>query len=140
MDIGSFIREMPGKGRCDLTPLLRDAEAFGQLVRGLGEPFADSSVSHVVAIDAMGFILGGAVARALDAEFIPVRKAGKAAWSTVSRDVVDYSGTSKALHLVADSLDQTSRVLKDVCVEGWVDKWFTDTQATVNSPNAEFCS
>src|SRR3954471_14470620 len=97
-----YIREMVGKKRCDLSPLLADASALRTLVARLGEPFASERVTHVVGIDAMGFILGGAVAIQLAAGFVPLRKAGKAAWTVRSVRFLDYSGVEKSLELVDD--------------------------------------
>ncbi len=44
---------------------------------GLAAPFRDARIDKVAGLEARGFILGGAVARALNAGFVPVRKRGK---------------------------------------------------------------
>jgi len=61
----------------DITPLLANADALAAAVRGLADPFRDKGVDHVAAVEARGFIFGSAVARELDAGFIPLRKVGK---------------------------------------------------------------
>ena len=116
IDLRPYVRELAGKGRCDLSPLFADAAAFGTLVRRLAEPFADRRVSHVAGVDALGFALAGAVAVHLGAGFVPLRKAGKAAWTVRSASFVDYSGGAKALELVTDALNADSRVL---IVDDW---------------------
>jgi adenine phosphoribosyltransferase len=59
----------------DLTPLLADAEGFESVVDGL---IADApAVDVVVGIEARGFVLGAAVARALRLGVVGVRKPGK---------------------------------------------------------------
>lgn len=62
-DLKDLIGEMADKNRCDLTLLLRDSKALERVVLGMAEPFRSDDLDRVVAIDAMGFALGGAVAR-----------------------------------------------------------------------------
>lgn len=118
MDLRASIREMPGKNRCDLSLLLRDAERFARLIGELKEPFQHDNLTHVAGIDAMGFVLGGPVAIALRVGFIAIRKGGKSAWSTNHRMLTDYSNVEKSLHLVVDALDRSSRVL---LVDDWTE-------------------
>lgn len=61
----------------DITTLLADGEAFARAVDGLAEPFRAQRIDKVAGLEARGFILGGAVARALGAGFVPIRKRGK---------------------------------------------------------------
>ena len=42
----------------DITPVLQDAILFRQVVDALAEPFENSQVTHVIGIEARGFILG----------------------------------------------------------------------------------
>ena len=116
MELRPYIREMAGKGRCDLSPLFASAGAFGALVDRLAEPFLRELVSHVAGIDAIGFALAGAVAVRLGAGFVPLRKGHKSAWDVRSVSFSDYSGTEKSLELVVDVLDGASRVL---IVDDW---------------------
>lgn len=118
MDLNAYIRELPGKGRCDLSPLLADADMFARLIDELVGPFRSAGITHVAGLDAMGFILGGAAAVALGAGFVPVRKEGKAAWFTVSRRFIDYTGESKSFHLVNDALGPGDCVL---LVDDWAE-------------------
>jgi adenine phosphoribosyltransferase len=118
MELRPYIRESAGKNRCDLSSLLADARAFRTLVEQLAAPFAAERVTHVAGIDAMGFILGGAVAVELGAGFVPLRKPGKAAWEVRSVQFSDYSGIPKSLELVVDILRSDSRVL---IVDDWAE-------------------
>src|SRR5688572_33095527 len=43
----------------------------------MGAPFASDRISHVVAIESRGFILGAPVAQSLGAALVPFRKPGK---------------------------------------------------------------
>src|SRR5512134_2726130 len=69
----------------DITPVLRDAGLFKAAVDEMAAPFLRQGVTHVLAIEARGFILGGAIAAVLGAGFIPARKAGKLPWETVRK-------------------------------------------------------
>jgi adenine phosphoribosyltransferase len=84
--IGRLVRDVPdfpepGIVFKDISPLLADADAFGQVVAALAASGRDDSgatvVDKVVGIEARGFILAAPVALALGAGFVPVRKAGK---------------------------------------------------------------
>jgi adenine phosphoribosyltransferase len=74
-DIPDFPK--PGITFKDITPLLLDAKLFRRTTKALAAPFAGDQVTHVVAIEARGFILGAPVAQHLDAAFVPMRKPGK---------------------------------------------------------------
>ena len=60
--------------RCDVTPLFADPAAFAQLVGDLTEPFASTLIDYVAGIDALGFILGTAMALRLAARPATERK------------------------------------------------------------------
>lgn len=77
-----FIRDIPDfpkKGIVfkDITPLLKNAEAFQAAVSLLSDPFANRGIEQVVGIESRGFIFGATVAARLRAGFVPIRKKGK---------------------------------------------------------------
>ena len=74
-DVPDFPR--PGIVFKDMTPLLLDPGALAHAVDALTEHAAGLDVDVVVAAEARGFVLGGALAARLDAGFIPARKPGK---------------------------------------------------------------
>jgi adenine phosphoribosyltransferase len=100
----------PGVVFKDITPLLADPDAFRAAIDGLAEPFARSAVSHVVGIEARGFIVAAPVAHQLAAGFVPVRKAGKLPWRTVTLAYALEYGTD-TLELHVDALGPGDRVL-----------------------------
>jgi adenine phosphoribosyltransferase len=67
----------PGIQFKDITPLLADARALHIALDLLAEPFIGEDVHVVVAMEARGFIFGGALAARLNTGFVPVRKPGK---------------------------------------------------------------
>ena len=80
--LGRRIRDIPDFPKAgitfkDITPLLLDAALFRQTTEAMAAPFAAERISHVVAIEARGFIFGAPVAQHLGAAFVPMRKPGK---------------------------------------------------------------
>ncbi len=67
----------------DITTLLGNADAFRAAVDAMVAPLVDAGVSQVAAIEARGFIVGGAIAHQLGAGFVPIRKKGKLPFKTV---------------------------------------------------------
>ena len=100
----------PGIVFKDITPLLADAAAFVSATRAMADPFAESGVTHVVAIESRGFILGGPIAQQLGAGFIPVRKPGKLP-SQTRREQYELEYGTDAVEIHADAADGAGRVL-----------------------------
>jgi adenine phosphoribosyltransferase len=115
VDLKRFVREVPdfprpGIGFKDITPLLRDPTALDAAIDGVAEFGRGLEVEFVVAAEARGFILGGAVARELGAGFIPARKPGKLPNETISAEYeLEYGLDELELH--ADALAGGARVL-----------------------------
>jgi len=100
----------PGILFYDITTLLREPEGFGAVIASLAAPFKDQAVDLVVGIESRGFILGGAVAVALGAGFVPVRKPGKLPGKAVKESYALEYGTD-ALEIHADAVVPGQRVL-----------------------------
>ena len=104
----------PGIVYQDITPVLQDAVLFRRVVEALAEPFEGSRVTHVIGIEARGFILGGAVATHLGAGFVPARKAGKLPWKTVSESyTLEYGEDSLEAHEDAFHHDDSRALIVD---------------------------
>ncbi len=94
----------------DITPVLADGALFREVVSDMCRPFRQSNVTHVMGVEARGFILGGAVAAALGSGFVPARKPGKLPWDRVSETYeLEYGSDSLEAH--RDALTAKSRVL-----------------------------
>lgn len=76
----------PGIVFQDITPVLQDGVLFRQVQEALTEPFRAAGITHVVGIEARGFILAAPVALSIGAGFIPLRKPGKLPWKTVRHE------------------------------------------------------
>ena len=113
MDLRGLIRDVPDFPRPgivfkDLTPVFLDPAALQYAVDALAERAPDADL--VVAAEARGFILGGALAAGIGAGFIPARKPGKLPRETASADYALEYGID-ALHVHADALAGGARVL-----------------------------
>ena len=94
----------------DITPLLVAPEALDAAVVQLAEQVAPLPVDLVVAAEARGFILGGALARQLGAGFVPARKPGKLPHETLRIEYgLEYGIDSLEVHI--DALAPGTRVL-----------------------------
>ena len=103
----------------DITPVLADAALLSAMTDAMAAPFAGIGVTHVVAIESRGFILGAPVAEKLRAGFIPVRKVGKLPHRTERVDyALEYGVGSLEIH--ADACGGTARalVVDDVLATG----------------------
>ena len=74
---------VPGVQFRDITTLFADPVAFRRAVDELAAPYHRDGIDVVVAMDARGFILGGAIAYNLGLPFVPIRKKGKLPGRTI---------------------------------------------------------
>jgi adenine phosphoribosyltransferase len=115
VDLRAFVRDIPDFPRPgivfrDITPLLLDPRALDAAVARLVRFAEPLEIDLVVAAEARGFILGGALARAMGAGFVPARKPGKLPHDTVSAEYALEYGID-ALEVHADALAGGARVL-----------------------------
>ena len=97
--------------RSDVTPIFAEPAAFKALVDDLVAPWTDAKVERVVGTDALGFIVGTALALRLGVGFVPVRKGGKLPVRHERAVFHDYSGGEKTLELRAEPWPRGTRVL-----------------------------
>ena len=119
IDIADFIRsrvrtvpDWPEQGVMfrDITTLLSDAKTFRVLIDAFVEQFLDQKIDVVAGIDARGFILGSVVAYGLNRGFVPVRKAGKLPFATISEEYsLEYGKAAIQIH--TDAIQPGARVL-----------------------------
>jgi adenine phosphoribosyltransferase len=114
-DLAAHIRDIPDFPKPgilfkDITPLLLDADALADSIDRLAEWARPLNVDFVVAAEARGFILGGALARELGVGFVPARKPGKLPHDTISAEYILEYGVN-ALEMHADALAHGARVL-----------------------------
>jgi len=111
----------PGIMFKDITPALADSSLFRETTDAMADAFAGERITHVVAIESRGFILGAPVAQRLRAGFVPVRKAGKLPAKTVAEEYALEYGTD-ILEVHADACDWTRKprvlIVDDVLATG----------------------
>jgi adenine phosphoribosyltransferase len=115
VDLRGFIRDIPdypspGIVFKDITPLLLNPAAMDAAIMRLAQFAVPLEVELVVAAEARGFILGGALARQIAAGFVPARKRGKLPHEVVSVEYALEYGID-ALEVHADALAGGARVL-----------------------------
>lgn len=94
----------------DITTLIVDGGLFRKAVDTLVERYRDKAVDVVVSVESRGFIFGAAVAYALGAGVIPVRKPGKLPHDTHEATYELEYGTD-TLEIHRDAFRPGSRVL-----------------------------
>lgn len=114
-DLRDLVRTIPGYPKPgilfrDVTTLLGDADGLRRTLDALAERHAGSGIAKVAAIEARGFILGGALAHRLGAGFVPIRKRGKLPHRTIGCDYALEYGTDR-VEMHADAILAGERVL-----------------------------
>ena len=85
------------------------------------KPFKNIQFDKIVALDALGFILGGAIALKVKKPLILARKMGKLPSnqdSLVKVDFSDYSKSTKSFEMYKDSIKSGDRV---IIVDEWIE-------------------
>jgi adenine phosphoribosyltransferase len=107
----------PGVLFKDITPLLGDAEAFGDVVEAMAATFGP--VDKVVGIEARGFILAAPVAYEIRAGFVPVRKQGKLPSATFAQEYdLEYGSAVLEVHQDAFQPGDQVLIVDDVLATG----------------------
>jgi adenine phosphoribosyltransferase len=100
----------PGISFKDFTPLLRDPRALALAVELMANPFRGQRVELVLGAESRGFIFAAAIAQALSAGFVPVRKPGKLPRKVASMKYeLEYGSDTLELH--ADAITPGQRVV-----------------------------
>ena len=94
----------------DFTPLLADPAALALAVELMANPYRGKRIDLVIGAESRGFIFGTAIAQALSAGFVPIRKPGKLPRSVHGVDYdLEYGRDRLAIH--SDALGPGQRVL-----------------------------
>lgn len=124
MDLSTVIRTIPDYPKPgilfrDITTLLGDAAAFRYAVDTLANRFRAFGPDLVAGIEARGFIIGGAVARALGVGFAPVRKRGKLPHKTLIEEYeLEYGDDAVEIHVDAAQPGAQVLVIDDLIATG----------------------
>ena len=103
----------------DVTTLFHDAAAFRAAIDRFAAEAEKQKIDLLAAIDARGFILGGALAYRLNKPFALVRKKGKLPYKTVSEDYnLEYGTATVEIHADACKPGDRILVLDDLIATG----------------------
>jgi adenine phosphoribosyltransferase len=124
MDLKSTVRSLPDfpkKGILfrDVTTLIKNPEAYHQLIAEMAESVKDKKVDIVVGPEARGFVIGSALAYALGAGFVLARKPGKLPYQTIRHEyALEYGTDSLEIHVDAIEPGQRVVVVDDLLATG----------------------
>jgi len=109
----------PGIVFRDITTLLRDRGAFREVHDILIDRYRDRPIDLVAAIEARGFIFGGALATALKIGFVPIRKPGKLPAATIQESYsLEYGEDRIEMHKDAVAPGQQVLLVDDLLATG----------------------
>lgn len=122
--LASLIREVPdfpkpGISFKDFTPLLADPAGLALAVELMANPFRGRGVELVVGAESRGFIFGIAIAQALSAGFVPIRKPGKLPRKVIGVDyALEYGSDRLEMHADAVRPGQSVLIVDDLMATG----------------------
>ncbi|XP_053312906.1 adenine phosphoribosyltransferase-like [Spea bombifrons] len=108
----------PSYAWLDPSRLYCNQQALRDCIEDLLQPFQGDQIDLVAGIDAMGFILGAAIASHLGKGFLAIRKAGHLCVEAKSQTYVDYSGREKVMEVRTDAIKPGLRIL---LVDQWIE-------------------
>ncbi len=115
MNLENYIRDIldfpkPGIVFKDITPLLKNPEAFNETLNVMEDHLKDDTFDYFLGVEARGFIFAAALAARMNKGMIPVRKPGKLPAETYRKDYTLEYGTA-GLEIHKDAIDKGDRVL-----------------------------
>lgn len=112
LDLIRDVRDFPKPGIVfkDFMPLLADPRGLALAVELMANPYRGTGIEIVVGAESRGFIFGTAIAQALSAGFVPVRKPGKLPGSVHGVDYELEYGSDR-LEISGDAITPGRRVL-----------------------------
>ena len=102
----------------DPTSIYINTNAFIDLLDDLLGDLEEINCDVVAGIDAMGFVLGSALAARLRKGFLPIRKAGKLCVDTKKVDFVNYSKRNQFMEIRFPAFEAGTKVF---IVDQWVE-------------------
>ena len=123
IDIKQIIRTVPdfpkpGINFFDITSIFENPEAFKKTVRWLTKLIAKYDIQHIAAVDARGFVWGGAVAHNLMVPLHLARKPGKLPGDVVTREYALEYGSSSLSMLKSAPINGKVMVIDDLLATG----------------------
>jgi adenine phosphoribosyltransferase len=123
-DLRAKIREVPdfpkpGIRFYDITTLLKDADAFAEVIDRMADAVKDERIDLVVGMESRGFIFAAPLAYKLQAGFVPVRKLGKLPAETIEVEYdLEYGTATLEVHRDAIKSGQRVVIVDDLLATG----------------------
>tara|TARA_B100000035_G_scaffold7166_1_gene6238 strand:- start:402 stop:1043 length:642 start_codon:yes stop_codon:yes gene_type:complete len=102
----------------DPTSIYINGDAFHDLLDDLVADLEPVTCDVIGGVDAMGFVLGSALATRLGVGFLPIRKAGKLCVDTDSATFSNYSGRTQDMEMRKPAFAAGTKVL---LVDQWIE-------------------
>jgi adenine phosphoribosyltransferase len=115
MDLDAIIGRVPNHPKpgivfYDVMPIFADPDALDYVIAQIADWARPREVDVVLGAESRGFILGGGIARALGAGFVPARKPGRLPGITIGHDYDLEYGTDR-LEIQVGAIQPGQRVL-----------------------------
>lgn len=123
-DLRAKIREIPDFPKpgilfYDITTLLKDPDAFREVIDQMTDQVKDSAIDLVVGMESRGFIFSAPLAYQLHAGFVPVRKLGKLPAETIEVEYdLEYGTATLEIHKDAIKAGQRVLIVDDLLATG----------------------
>jgi adenine phosphoribosyltransferase len=123
-NLKNLIREVPdfpkpGINFYDITTLLKDRDGFGETIDALRAHYRSTPIDIVVGIEARGYFFAPAMAHALNAGFVPVRKPKKLPHQVLTVEYeLEYGSDQLEIHADAIQPGQNVVIIDDVLATG----------------------
>jgi len=123
LELKDYIRDIPNFPKegiifKDITPLLKDKEAFRYTIEEMSKYIKDD-IRYIIGPESRGFIFGPAVAFNVNKGFIPIRKKGKLPYKTISKTYsLEYGEATLEMHIDAIEKGDKVVIIDDVLATG----------------------
>jgi adenine phosphoribosyltransferase len=123
-DLRKLIREVPDFPKpgilfYDITTLLKDPDAFREVIDRMVEQVKGTEIDVVVGMESRGFIFSAPIAYKLGAGFVPVRKLGKLPSETIEVEyALEYGTATLEIHRDAIASGQRVLIVDDLLATG----------------------
>ncbi|MBQ2817292.1 MAG: adenine phosphoribosyltransferase [Clostridia bacterium] len=124
MELEKLIRDIPDFPKegilfRDITTLLKDKDGYKEAVERMAKSLEGLGVDIIVGPEARGFIMGSAVAYAINAGLVLARKPGKLPAEAISNSYgLEYGSDSLSLHVDSIKPGQKVAIVDDLLATG----------------------
>ncbi|XP_074869559.1 adenine phosphoribosyltransferase-like isoform X2 [Carettochelys insculpta] len=126
----------------DPSRLYCHQQGLQDCIADLLQPFRADPIDLIAGIDAMGFILGAAIANTLQKGFLAIRKAGHLCVETCTEPYTDYSAHHKLMEMRMDAVQPG---VAAICIEDseggrWIQEHYKCAQCVPPHLRSQFNS